>query len=120
MENEEVTPAEKVIRADMEETRTALTEKLEVLENQVVGTVKDATSAVSQTVETLKETVGTVKETVTDTVSAVKDSVQDGVATVKNWFDLRAQFDRHPCLMAGGSVLAGYLIGVMCDRYLEG
>jgi len=114
MENEEV------IRHDMEETRTALSEKLEILENQVIGTVQDATCAVSQTVDTLKETVSTVKETVTDTVSAVKDSVKDGVATVKDWFDLRAQFDEHPWLMAGGSVVTGYLIGAMFDRLTEG
>jgi len=114
MENEEV------IRHDMEETRTALTEKLEILENQVIGTVQDATCAVSQTVDTLKETVSTVKETVTDTVSAVKESVQDGVATVKDWFDVRAQVDRHPWLMTGGSILTGYLVGTVIDRLTEG
>jgi hypothetical protein len=109
-----------MIRADMEDTRTALTEKLEVLENQVMGTVQEARSAVSQTVETLKDTVGTVKETVTDTVSAVKESVQEGVATVKDWLDVRAQVDRHPWIMTGGSILAGYLIGTMFDRWTEG
>lgn len=113
MENEEV------IRADMEETRTALTEKLEVLENQVIGTVQEARSAVSETVETLKDTVGTVKDTVTDTVSAVKESVQEGVATVKDWMDVRAQVDRHPWVMVGGSVATGYLIGALCDRFME-
>lgn len=114
MENEEV------IRAEMEETRTALTEKLEVLENQVIGTVQDARSAVSDTVETLKETVGTVKETVTDTVSAVKESVQEGVATVKDWMDVRAHVDRHPWLMVGGSIATGYVVGALCDRFMEG
>jgi len=113
MENEEV------IRHDMEETRTALTEKLEILENQVVGTVQDARAAVTETVDTLKDTVSTVKETVTDTVSAVKESVHDGVATVKDWFDVRAQVDRHPWVMTGGSILAGYLIGTLCDRLNE-
>jgi len=114
MENEEL------IRHDMEETRTALSDKLEVLENQVMGTVQEARSAVSQTVETLKDTVSSVKDSVTDTVSAVKESVQDGVATVKHWFDLRAQFDNHPWLMTGGSVLTGYLVGTLCDRLSEG
>jgi hypothetical protein len=85
-----------------------------------MGTVQEARSAVSQTVETLKDTVGTVKETVTDTVSAVKESVQEGVATVKDWLDVRAQVDRHPWIMTGGSILAGYLIGTMFDRWTEG
>lgn len=113
MENEEL------IRADMKETRTALSDKLEVLENQVMGTVQDARSAVSETVETLKETVTSVKDTVSDTVCAVKESMQEGVATVKDWFDLRAQFDRHPWLMTGGSVLTGYVVGALCDRFSE-
>lgn len=114
MENEEL------IRADMEDTRAALTEKLEVLENQVMGTVQDARSAVSDTVETLKETVSTVKETVTDTVSAVKESVHEGVATVKDWFDIGAQVERHPWFMLGGSILTGYVVGTMFDRWAEG
>ena len=121
MENEKLTrPDEEAIRADMEDTRTALTEKLEVLENQVIGTVQDARSAVSDTVETLKDTVSSVKETVSDTVCAVKESVKDGVATVKDWLDVRAQVDRHPWLMTGGAIVAGYVVGAVCDRFMEG
>jgi len=41
----------------MKETRTALTEKLETLENQVIGSVHEATCAVSETVASVKEAV---------------------------------------------------------------
>jgi hypothetical protein len=120
MENEKLTrPDEEAIRADMEETRTALTDKLEVLENQVMGTVQEARSAVSDTVETIKDTVSTVKETVADTVSTVKESVKDGMDTVKDWLDISAHVERHPCLMVGGSIVAGYLVGVVFDRMTE-
>ena len=43
---------EEMIRQQMAETRTALTEKLEILEDKVSDTVMDATNAVSATVET--------------------------------------------------------------------
>lgn len=113
MENEEL------IRQQMEETRTSLTEKLETLENKVAGTVEEATCAVSETVEAIKETVqetvATVKDSVRDTVSTVKDSVEGGVTTVKGWFDLPAHFEEHPWIMFGGSVAAGYLMDCLLN-----
>jgi ElaB/YqjD/DUF883 family membrane-anchored ribosome-binding protein len=87
-----------VIREQIEETRSALTEKLETLEGQV------------------RETVQSAKETVEDTLSNVKSSVQETVASVKQTFDLRYQVDRHPWAMLGGSFLTGFVLG----NYLEG
>jgi len=106
MANEPEVNDPEVIRQQMEQTRTALTEKLETLENQVVDTVHEATSAVSETVES-------VKEAVQDTVSTVKESVTGTVETVKDTFDLSRQFERHPWVMFGGSVAVGYLAGTL-------
>jgi len=103
MENEP-----ELIRDQMQETRTALTEKLEALESQVSGTVQSATAAVTETVEAVKstvaETVGTVKDSVQETVSTVKESVKDA-------FDLPAHIERHPWAAMLGSVAVGYLGG---------
>jgi ElaB/YqjD/DUF883 family membrane-anchored ribosome-binding protein len=98
-----------VIRQQMAETRTALTDKLESLEQQVVDTVTETTSAVTDTVES-------VKEAVADTVTAVKDTVQDSVQAVKNTFDLPRQMNRHPWLVLGASVAVGYLGGRLLTR----
>jgi ElaB/YqjD/DUF883 family membrane-anchored ribosome-binding protein len=106
MANEPEVNDPEVIRQQMEQTRTALTEKLETLENQVVETVHEATSAVSETVES-------VKEAVQETVSTVKESVTGTVETVKDTFDLSLQFERHPWVMFGGSVAVGYLAGTL-------
>ncbi|HZZ76874.1 MAG TPA: hypothetical protein VFE62_00050 [Gemmataceae bacterium] len=76
MENEEL------IRQKMENTRESITEKLDALEERVVGSVQQASNAVSDTAE-----------------------------TVKNAFDLRVQVDRHPWLMVGGAVTAGMVAG---------
>jgi len=101
MENEP-----ELIRDQMQETRTALTEKLEALEQQVSNTVQTATSTVTETVQTVKDavenTVGTVQETVQDTVSTVKE-------TVKETFDLPGHIERHPWMALAGSVAVGYL-----------
>jgi len=113
---------QEVIRDQMENTRTALSEKLEELENLVTAKVVDATQEVAQTVETVtgsvQETVETVKETVEETVETVKDTVEgtiaavkEGVSAVKEMLDLPAYVDRYPWIALGGSMAAGYLIG---------
>jgi len=98
-----------MIRQQMEDTRAALVDKLETLEQQVVGTVSGTTAAVA-------ETVASVKEAVQETVETVKESVQEGVSSVRDAFDLSRQVDQHPWLFLAGSVALGYVGG----RLLEG
>jgi len=103
MDNE---PEPEVIRQQMDETRTALTEKIEKLEQQVIGTVQEATTAVA-------ETVGTVKEAVQDTVASVKETVSETVETVKETFDLPRQVEKRPWTMMLGSAALGFLGGYL-------
>jgi ElaB/YqjD/DUF883 family membrane-anchored ribosome-binding protein len=104
-----------VILEQMEGTRASLAQKLETLENQVVGTIQDATSTVAETVQQVKEavtgTVETVKETVEGTVETVKGTVEGTVETVKETLDLRRQAQNHPWLMFGGSFAVGFVAG---------
>jgi ElaB/YqjD/DUF883 family membrane-anchored ribosome-binding protein len=97
-----------LIRQQMLETRTALSEKLEALQEQVLTTVEDTTKTVTDTVQT-------VQEAVTDTVSTVSESVQDTVDTVKTTLDVTEQVQKHPWLMVGGAVALGYLGGRLLD-----
>jgi ElaB/YqjD/DUF883 family membrane-anchored ribosome-binding protein len=78
---------------DIEDTRSAITEKLEILEERVRETVEGAQSSVEDIVENVRETVG------------------DTVETVKRTLDVPHQVDQHPWLMFGGATLAGYLLG---------
>jgi hypothetical protein len=98
-----------MIKHQMEETRSSLTEKLETLEEKVVDTVEGTTHAVTDTVEN-------VKEAVEETVEKVKDSVTTTVKTVTNLFNLKLQTERHPWVMMGGSVAAGFVLGRLQDR----
>jgi len=100
MEPMQVTEKEKAIQQQMEETRASLTEKLETLEQKVVGTVEEATTVASDTVEAVK-----------DTVAAVNETVKESVETVKDWFDIEAHVQNHPWLVVGGSVALGYCLG---------
>ena len=87
-----------VIRQQMEETKSQLSEKLVSLESQVTDTVQSTGTAVNATVEAVQVTV----ETVTG-------AVQDAVQSVNNAFDFRRQINRHPLLAVGGAVVLGYL-----------
>lgn len=102
-----------VIRQQMDETRSALSEKVELLEQQVVETVQGATTAVA-------ETVGSVKEVVHDTVQTVKDSVQETVDSVKNTLDLQRQVEQRPWTMMAGATAVGFLGGCLLRRGGEG
>jgi len=95
-----------VIRQQMAVTRSSLTEKIEALENQVVGTVHNATAAVSDTVDS-------VKSAVRDTVDSVKGLGRDAAETVRETFDLRHHVAAHPWASFGLSVAAGYLGGAL-------
>jgi len=98
-----------LIRQQMLETRTALSDKLEALQEQVLSTVEGTTRTVTDTVQT-------VQEAVQDTVSTVSETVQDTVETVKDTFDLSQHVQKHPWLLVGGAVALGYLGGRLMEN----
>lgn len=108
------------IRLQIDETRSAITEKLEALEGTFVDTVQSAKDTVQETIDSatqkVEETISTVKETVQETVSSVRDSVNETVSNVKETFDLRLQVRRRPWPMLGGSLVAGLVAGALFSR----
>ena len=97
------------IRQNIRDTRTSMTEKLEMLEERVQETIEGART-------TVEDIVGNVKGTVDTTVEIVKDTVDDTVEKVKRTFDFQYQVDRHPWLMFGGAILVGLTLGSMGRR----
>jgi ElaB/YqjD/DUF883 family membrane-anchored ribosome-binding protein len=89
-----------VIRHEMEDTRASLADKLDILENQVLGTVHDATAAVAHTVHDVRSVVDSVSE-----------SVKEGVESVKETLNLSEQVRRHPWGMLGGAAAVGFFGG---------
>jgi hypothetical protein len=98
------------LREEMEETRSALSDKIETLEEKVVGIAEGATTAVADTVQA-------VQDVVHDTVESVKEGVEGTVATVKGIFDVRGHMDRHPWAMFAGSVAAGFAAGKLLPAW---
>jgi len=84
----------------MEDTRASLADKLDTLENQVLGTVHDATDAVAHTVQDVRSVVDSVTE-----------SIQEGVESVKETFNLSEQVRRHPWGMLCGAAATGFFGG---------
>jgi ElaB/YqjD/DUF883 family membrane-anchored ribosome-binding protein len=101
--------SEERIQQEMEQTRASLTEKLETLEQKIVGTVENTTTAVN-------ETVVAIKETVQETVATVQDGVKGSVETVKDAFDIPSQVQKNPWTMVGGSVALGFCLGSLFLR----
>jgi ElaB/YqjD/DUF883 family membrane-anchored ribosome-binding protein len=90
------------IRERIEDTRSALTAKLETLEQGVKETVCEAKAAVTGTIENVKETVkGTVE-------------------TVKESLDVRSYVQEHPWPMMAGSVGLGFALGCLFPRSTSG
>src|SRR5262249_55783921 len=87
-----------IIQNQIEQTRTALAEKLEALGDQISDTVEEA------------------KETVEGTIDSVTSTGQETVHTVKRTVDLRYQVRQRPWLFFGGSVLAGFALGRLTGR----
>jgi len=86
-----------VIHHQMEEKSASLPAKLDLLENQVIGTVQDATATVANTVEDVKSAVDNVT-----------DSVQDAVQSVKETFDISEHVRRNPWAALGTAFAVGF------------
>ena len=91
-----------LIEQRMQDTRQSLTDKVSALEEQVVGTIQSATTAVNETVEN-------VKTAVSDTVNTVTD-------TVKQSLDVTAQVRENPIVAVGSALAVGFVAGLMLFR----
>jgi ElaB/YqjD/DUF883 family membrane-anchored ribosome-binding protein len=106
-----------VIRSQMEETRSSLTDKIERLEQTVTDKVQSTTAAVTNTVESVKDavhdTVESVKDSVTGTVDSVKTTLSNTVDTVKEAFDIRRYVEEYPWASFGAAVGVGFVGGLV-------
>jgi ElaB/YqjD/DUF883 family membrane-anchored ribosome-binding protein len=84
--------------SDILQTRTAIGEKLELLERRIEETVYGAKSAAEELVD------------------RVRDSADEFLDKTKETFDPTHQVASHPWLMLGGAVAAGYVLGLLEAR----
>jgi len=74
------------MRHDIDNTRSALADKLEALEDKMIDTVQSAQDTVKESIQSAKDTVASVKRT----------------------FDIKHQVDQRPWTIVGGCFLAGW------------
>lgn len=103
-----------VIRQQMDETRTALADKIGRLEQQVTETVHDAVESVTNVKNAATETVENVRTAVEDTVASVRQSVKSTVDSVAETLDVELQVQRHPWAMVGAAAAVGFAGGYLC------
>jgi ElaB/YqjD/DUF883 family membrane-anchored ribosome-binding protein len=101
------------IKAEMVETRESLTEKVSALENQVIGTVQNAATTITDTVDAVKSFVTTAPETVSETFEQVSSAVRE---RVEKTFDISSHVRSNPWSSVGVSVGLGFVAGLMAFR----
>ncbi len=87
-----------LIAERMRQTRAALTDKLDALENRV-----------RDTADTIDRTVRDVGTTVSGTAEDVRALLRERLSTALDALDLTRQVERHPWLMLGGAAAVGYV-----------
>jgi hypothetical protein len=95
--------------SDIADTRAAMAEKLELLEDRVQKTMQEA-----------KMTVLDIVDHVRDTAEGFIDRTEKVVEQTKQRLDPRYQTNRRPWLMMGAAVLAGFVIGTIEHRQASG
>jgi len=115
MENQVIDPSTcnktpEQIEAEMFVTRESLTEKVNALENQVLGTVQTAANTITETVDAVKSFVNTAPDAVSDTVEQVTSAVKEQVART---FDITSHVQSSPLSSVGISVGLGFIAGYL-------
>lgn len=90
-----------LIRRRMHAKRQAVKDKLHTLERTVLGTVEDAATLA------------------TDTVENVKETVEETVESVTHALDPRPRVRRHPAAAMAGSLVSGFLVGCLVPPLLR-
>jgi ElaB/YqjD/DUF883 family membrane-anchored ribosome-binding protein len=102
-----------VIEKEMQTTRESLTEKVSLLEQQVVGTLQSSTTAVQDTVESVKSAV---QDTVESVTGSVKDSVSSLTDGLRDALDVKRQVRQNPWACVGGAAALGFITGMLVFR----
>ena len=98
-----------LVEARMLATRASLTDKVAALEQQVMGTLHNATSAVNETVDSVRSVISSAPTT-------VKDVVHDSLDAVKQSLDIREKVRENPWVAVGSAAAVGFLAGLVVFR----
>jgi uncharacterized protein with von Willebrand factor type A (vWA) domain len=109
------------IRKDIEGTRSAMTEKLEMIEDRVHETMEGTQSTIDTVMDNIKRVQGTVEEaksTIDNVLETIKYSMDETIERVKYTTDLIGQVNQNPWIMFGSAILMGYVLSSINQREL--
>jgi ElaB/YqjD/DUF883 family membrane-anchored ribosome-binding protein len=101
-------------RQEIEDTRAAMIEKIELMEERVQETIAGAKSTVESAMQGFKqvqETVEKAKSTADSIIESVKGTVDETIEHAKSTSELIAQVNQNPWIMFGSALLVGYILG---------
>ena len=108
------------IEREMNQTRESITEKVSLLESQVMGNINTLTGTVESVKESVVDTVQTIREAVVGAPAAVSDTVKQTLTsvgdTVKETIGSFSVSDRvraNPWAAVGTSAGVGFLVGLL-------
>jgi ElaB/YqjD/DUF883 family membrane-anchored ribosome-binding protein len=102
------------IKQNIEETRAAMTQKIEKIEGRVHDTMEGTKSTIDNVVGNMNRVKDTIEETksVVDTsIDTLRQAVDETVERVKATAELIDQVKQNPWIMLGSAVLVGYVLG---------
>ena len=102
------------IRENIEDTRTAVTEKIDMIEGRVHETMEGTKSTIDNVMNGIQRVQGTVEEAksaVDNILETLKYTMEEAVDRVKSITELIEQVERNPWIMFGSAVMMGYVLG---------
>jgi len=103
------------LQSEMNDTRTAISEKVALLESHVLETIYDATSAVQESAHAVncavKESVGGVSAQVNQTMDHFRSSAAELSNSVKSMFNIADHVRQNPWMSIACSTASGFLVG---------
>jgi hypothetical protein len=104
---------ESQVGKDIENTRTVMAEKIEMIEERVNETMEGTKTTIDNVIHKVKDVQGTIEDaklTVDNLLDTIKQTMEETMERVKSTASLIEQVDQNPWIMFGSAILTGYIL----------
>jgi len=111
------------IEKDIEDTRTVMTEKIDMIEGRVNDTMEGTKATIDNVMDKVKGVQGTIEDakvTIDSLLETVKHTMEETIERVKYTATLIEQVDQNPWIMFGSAILTGYVLSGLSQDRLTG
>jgi uncharacterized membrane protein/ElaB/YqjD/DUF883 family membrane-anchored ribosome-binding protein len=111
------------LEKDIEDTRTVMTEKIDMIEGRVNETMEGTKATIGNVMDKVKgveETIENAKVTIDNLLETIKHTMEETIERVKYTATLIEQVDQNPWIMFGSAVLTGYVLGGLSEGRSRG